>query len=57
MAPRASKRCPRAPKMTENDDFCLPTSAKTKSKMEPLATQNQKKMENKNQNAALPKVG
>ena len=22
MGPRASKRCPRAPKMTENNDFC-----------------------------------
>ncbi len=28
MGARASKKCPRAPKMTENNDFCLPKSRK-----------------------------
>ena len=35
MGPRASKKCPRASKITENNDFCLPKSRKFHCKNDP----------------------
>ena len=47
MGPGASKKCPRAPKMTENYDFCLPKSRKCHCKNDPTMLKFSKNEANK----------